>query len=213
MKYQCTQERFLRDVATHQMTIFKDDGLYRHIRFRRAGDSAYWFDLVTWPGNLTISGDMGCYVFARTEDMFEFFRTDRKYGVRINPCYWQEKIRNEGSRKSAKQFDPSKFRRVIHEQVKSWLEDRDPLSREEYADLWRDINYEIFDHLNDWGDGGEAYNNANDFQWESNGRKFVFRDLFDYNYDDYTFHYIWNCYAIAFGIQMYDDSKTVAKAA
>jgi hypothetical protein len=32
------------------------------------------FDVVTWPGHLSISGDMGCFVFTRVDDMFTFFR-------------------------------------------------------------------------------------------------------------------------------------------
>ncbi|HJV75395.1 MAG TPA: hypothetical protein VJ654_14305 [Noviherbaspirillum sp.] len=206
------KRRFDVDTKDHAMRVLHEDGLYRHLRFRSPDSSSYWFDIITWPGNLTINGDMGCYVFARTEDMFEFFRADRRHGPRINPAYWQEKIRNEGSRKSSEKFDPAKFRSVIHQQVKDWLEDREPLTSEQYADLWRDINCEIFEHLNDWGDGQVAYDNACGFLWESDGRRFEFRDLFDYRYNDFTFHYIWNCYAIAHAIQAYDQAneKTAA---
>jgi len=86
-------DRFARDVANHKLTVLRDEGLYRHLRFKAPDGSTYWFDLITWPGYLTITGDMGTYVFARTQDMFEFFRSHRSTGFPINPGYWAEKIR------------------------------------------------------------------------------------------------------------------------
>lgn len=76
MNYECTEERFLKDVAKHEMTVIRDDGINRHLRFKNPNDSSYWFDLITWPGTLCIDGDCGTYVFKRTPDMFQFFRTD-----------------------------------------------------------------------------------------------------------------------------------------
>lgn len=87
-QHQPSHESFMRDVATHEMTVFRDDGLYRHIRFRRPNTMRTHFDLITYPGYLCYSGDMGTYVFSRLDDMFEFFRTDRD----INPGYWSEKL-------------------------------------------------------------------------------------------------------------------------
>ena len=37
MSDQCTEERFLRDVANHEMTIIRDEGVNRHIRFKNPG--------------------------------------------------------------------------------------------------------------------------------------------------------------------------------
>jgi hypothetical protein len=93
-------ERFAADTAQHEMTVLRDDGLYRHLQFVRVAPSPktgkperssfYWFELVTWPGHLAITGDCGTYVFARIEDMFGFFR-----GHRVNPGYWAEKVRGD----------------------------------------------------------------------------------------------------------------------
>jgi len=71
-----TAERFKRDTKDHEMTVLHEDGLYRHLRFRKpaGGYSEYWFDLVTWPGVLVIRGDMETFAFSRTEDMLAFFR-------------------------------------------------------------------------------------------------------------------------------------------
>ena len=49
-KLPAARERFQADVARHGMTVLRDDGLYRHLRFRRPDCSAYWFDLLTAPG-------------------------------------------------------------------------------------------------------------------------------------------------------------------
>lgn len=67
-------EQFKRDVQEHALTILRDDGLYRHLRFKRPGTMTCYFDLVTWPGHLAYVGDMGDYVFTRVEDMLTFFR-------------------------------------------------------------------------------------------------------------------------------------------
>ena len=53
-KYSCTEERFLKNAAAHQMEVLRDDGVNRHLRFRNPESSAYWFDIITWPGTLCI---------------------------------------------------------------------------------------------------------------------------------------------------------------
>jgi hypothetical protein len=71
-----TEEVFLKDVEKHEMKVLLDNGLYRHLRFAATGQYSWnqWFEIITWPGKLAYSGDMGTYVFERIEDMFEFFR-------------------------------------------------------------------------------------------------------------------------------------------
>lgn len=122
-------ERFARETAAHRMIVFHDDGLYRHIRFQhhvlcndaehRKGHSSYWFDLVTWPGCLTINGDCGTYTFARDTDMFAFFRISRslgKAGFGINPQYWAEKLRAPEPA-GAKKYSEDVFREQVVEYV------------------------------------------------------------------------------------------------
>jgi len=72
-KYQDIKSDFLIKTENHKMNVLNDDGLYRHLRFKHPETFIAWFDLISWPGNLCIRGDMGCYVFARLEDMFQFF--------------------------------------------------------------------------------------------------------------------------------------------
>ena len=89
--HECTEQRFLDDVKNHQISIIKDDGLHRFIRFKRPDSTSYWFDLITWPEFLCISGDCGTYVFSRTEDMFKFFRMNdndfNKKGAHMQPLF------------------------------------------------------------------------------------------------------------------------------
>ncbi|MFY3739344.1 hypothetical protein ACOS9E_25265, partial [Escherichia coli] len=54
-----TSTRFLLDTAFHRLEIIRDDGFYRHLRMKQPGTSCYYFDIITWPGYLTVTGDMG----------------------------------------------------------------------------------------------------------------------------------------------------------
>ena len=83
------RRRFPEEVNNHKLTILQDDGVHRCLLFKNPSSSNYYFYINTWPGHLCISGDMGCVVFCRLEDMFEFFRGDNG---KINPGYWAEKI-------------------------------------------------------------------------------------------------------------------------
>ncbi|WP_349609071.1 hypothetical protein [Cupriavidus sp. DF5525] len=211
----CTQERFERDVAEHQMTVLHEDGVYRHIRFRRPDSSSMHFDLITYPGYLVYSGDMGCYVFSRLRDMFEFFRTDRLHGkdpskLYINRGYWSEKLQAvDGNRRngSATEFSEEKFRRVINEYRLNWIRDgRDSLTKDQRRELWEAVDDDVLRYLDD----GEhaAYQHAQEFSWsvKPDGRRhtYAFEDLWEHDFTEYTFHFTWCCYAIAWAIRQYD---------
>ncbi|MDR3381770.1 hypothetical protein [Cupriavidus basilensis] len=219
----CDQQRFERDVASHEMTVIREDGVNRHLRFKKSGSSSYWFEILTWPNALCLHGDMGTYVFSRLTDMFEFFRTDQKRAnegeLRINLGYWSEKLQavDANSRKgSATQFSAEKFTRVINEYRLRWIRDgRDALTKEQRRELWEAVNDEVLRYIED----GEhaAYQHAQDFHWAAipPGRHhtYVFEDLWEHNFEEYTFHFIWCCYAIAWAIRQYDAAKVESPAA
>lgn len=102
------RERFERDTAEHALTVKLDDGLYRHLRFQKPGSWQYGYDLVTWPGFLAYTGDMGEYLFARTADMFDFFAA----GPGINPDYWGEKLKGPGH-DTHRVFSPERYREQL----------------------------------------------------------------------------------------------------
>lgn len=108
------------------MTILMDNGIYRHLRFQKPKSSNQWFDIVTWPGYLAYSGDMGCFMFTRLKDMFEFFRDGREDGrLHINQSYWGEKLEAVdrcGSSGSHVAFSTDRVREHVEDQITDWLE-------------------------------------------------------------------------------------------
>jgi hypothetical protein len=178
-------EAFKRDVANHQMTVLHDDGLYRHIRFREASSSFYWFDLVTWPHNLTINGDMGCWTLSRLEDMFEFFA-----GNRINPGYWDEKVRGEAR--------PEKYSEALfRESVTSHIADH----ADEYPSLAAAVAEEIF--AEDLSHEEYARELLDSFKHDG----FEFTDTWEWNFNEHTHRFLWCCYAIQWGIGQYSAAR------
>lgn len=188
---ECTEKKFIADVTDHTMTVLRDEGVFRHVRFRKPGTIVYGFDLITWPGHLCYTGDMGTYVFARIEDMFMFFRTDRMQPKRgqklfINLGYWAEKVLAEDRHGKIKEFDPDLARKKLLEELKGFCGTR--------ADR-RGIYDEAVARLDD----GEI-----DFRREVMDR---FPDSWEWDLTKYTYRFTWACFAIAWGIQRYDDAK------
>lgn len=118
----CSEERFLEDIKSHEMTVVRSDGADRFIRFKRPGSGTYHFDILTWPGKLIITSDMGTWVFSRLEDMFELFRMDKKdfeyqkeKTLQINPDYWAEKLcmGTHDCGTSAREWDQKVFKEKV----------------------------------------------------------------------------------------------------
>lgn len=206
----CSIEQFSKDTATHEMTVLRDDGVYRHLRFKKPSSSSYYFDLVTWPGLLAITGDMGSNLFCRLDDMFAFFRTDRGHGSGINPGYWNEKLICDGERDGAKEFDEEAFTRVINEYRTEWMRQmkESKSSKEDRRELWQDVEDEVLNAISDYGEN--ATTKAYEFSKKYNGVTYQFDDLFEHSFKKFTFHYIWRCRAIAWGIEQYDKLKASA---
>lgn len=212
----CDQQRFERDVADHVMTIVRDDGVDRHIKFRRADDGYYWFEILTWPGALCIRGDCGTYVFSRLTDMFEFFRTDRGNDpnkLYINEGYWCEKLQavssNGYGRGRAQEFSGDKFAAYVKRDFESYFESHD-IEPERKADLWQEIQDYVLDYVGDGYELGPAGSLLRD-RTEEFPR--MFEDCWEWHCDEYTFQFIWNLYAIAWAIRQYDAAKAERHAA
>lgn len=217
MSHLPTEQSFLKDVVNHQMIILRDDGLYRHIRFKRPDSGCMHFDLVTWPGYLSYCGDMGCYVFSRIDDMFGFFRTskndwnyNRSGGLSINTGYWSEKLRAvDGNRQngSATEFSNEKFERVINETRAGWMRECKGcgVSKNDRRELWDSVNHEVLWRLDDGHH--VAMSAAHDFNHRIGRHHFNFEGLWEHDFTEYTYHFVWCCYALAWGVRTYDDSK------
>lgn len=218
MSESCTEARFLHDVAQHKMIVLRDEGVNRHIRFTREGTINLRFDLITWPGHLCYTGDMGTFVFSHIEDMFEFFRTNlrdfnyRKDGLSINTGYWGEKLLAESRFGGYEEFDSAYFAKVIREYRLGWIKEcRDQLTKEQRRELWDAVDDEVISRIDD----GEtqAQTAAYEFSCKVGRKTFQFDDLFDHRFTRATFHYIWCCYALAWGVQQYDNAKLTNEVA
>lgn len=172
---------FLADVSGHTMTVIKDDGQHRHLRFRNNGSFNQAFEIITWPGYLAIVGDMGDYVFARITDMFEFFR-----GNSINLSYWAEKVQASG-REGVKEYSEEIARAWVKEQLDEYEASDDV--REQADGLYYD-NGEV-----------RLYDQIGTIDFHG------FADHWEANFKDYTHHYRWCCFAIVWAIKQYDAAK------
>lgn len=213
MKDQCTYERFAKDTATHAMEVVLDQGMYRHLKFRRPGTYCYGFDVVTWPGHLAISGDMGASVFTRLPDMFEFFRTKPDRTAReplyINRSYWAEKcVANDGPQKV---FSADGLRQVVKERFDDYVADRHDADDQPpawAADLWNELQDGILNLDRESTDFALAA--MHDFEPQDDRyESFRFHDVSDYanSVQDYSFHMVWRMYAIAHAVKAYDEQK------
>jgi hypothetical protein len=194
------QDAFDRDVAEHEMTILLDQGLYRHLRFKRPNTGLGHFDVVTWPGSLAIGGDRDAFVFSRLPDMFEFFRSP---DGRINPDYWSEKIID--GRERAKRYSED----VARERIWSAVRDEYQASGETAKGLAKAVQEGICDPY--WCDslacGDSARAAIDGFKYGRDGYEFWFEDSWEWNLRDWDYHYLWACHAIVWGIRQYDARK------
>jgi len=215
---QLTEAEFLQDVREHVMSVVRDDGVHRHVRFKKLGTYCMHFDLITWPGYLCYTGDMGTYVFRRLEDMFQFFRADREHRhlrdgqtLAINKSYWAEKVEAADRCDGIKKFSEERFTREVVEYLVRWIrENAYQTTKEERRELWGAVMDEVIGADGDSG-GYRKQAAAHDFNHRVNERvgDFYFRDFWEHTVDDYTHRFVWCCYALAWGIAKYDASKAL----
>jgi hypothetical protein len=121
-EYPQIAERFYVEAQYHELTVLHDKDGYRHLRMMppRTRSSAYWYEIVTWPGNLAFRGDGESFVFSVFgEDMFKFFRSglwDADGPAHINATYWAEKLSTD--RQCVKTYDDEKFSAYVAEILK-----------------------------------------------------------------------------------------------
>lgn len=193
---QPTKTNFAKRVRGFKMKVFHDEGIYRHIRFGKTDTQWDSFDIVTWPGHLSYSGDMGDYTFERLPDMFEFFRNDTGG---INPGYWGEKLQAVDRRNGWKEYSPDKYEDRIKEWFNEYWEFDNPKQKRE---AWENIEWDgLLNADSEEGAHHKAYN------YECPITKQEFNDFWECDLKDYTFHYIYCCRAIVWGIEKYDKYK------
>lgn len=236
-RYAKSAERFAADTTNHQMTVLRDDGLYRHLRFVNPDSGLYWFELVTWPGRLAFNGDMDGFTFARVDDMFTFFRSGSQYG--INPGYWAEKVTDGRERCAA--FSEDKFRIQVEDTVSGCEDDfpglgaavKDAMDNdystylsEGAREFLRDFTYITDDGQKRVAAARTAWSatcgrsgvthEEKDVAWAAYQRvesdaTFQFLDWQEWDLTDWSWNYLWVCHAITWGIRQYDEAKPAVR--
>lgn len=189
----------LSQIGDHEMTVLLDQGVHRHLRFAKPGTSIWSFNLITWPGYLTICGDLETYVFRRLDDMFEFFGSNVG---RINAHYWAEKLT---APKEARRFSHERFRAAVKQQYDEAIEGGH--LDDTTGEAWDAIETDVL--ATDWGevtDETTAYMNLDRFTWPEGSLEWRF-DTFDLDMRDFDWHYLLCCHAIVWGIAKYRAEK------
>ena len=195
-------ERFKSDISQsgkeHALEIVSENETMRYLVFKRPGSSVYRVNITTWPGYLCISGDMGCYVFSRLPDRFEFFR-------QMNPemldfRYIAEKTEGVAKCCGLECFSEEKVAELINGLYDQYAEenpeskDLDDL-RAETDILINNITDE--DSLREAMEDDETARVLDLYQAVCEGP----------HLKEYTFHFQWCCHAIMHVIKLYDDLK------
>lgn len=190
-----TRESFLVDVKTHEMEVALDQGAYRHLLFKRPNTITLSFTLTTTPGRLVYGGDMGCYVFERLPDMFQFFRRGKDREPNFD--YWHEKLQAVDRVSGSETHSVHKFR----ENLESYI-DHDTLSGAEVGRV-REFIDEVCEQFEN--DSPELARRQV-FDFDLDGSQ-VFTDFWELNDKEFSLRYQWACYAIQWGINKYDQYK------
>lgn len=208
---ECTEALFLKDVARHELTVIRDDGLHRHLRFSRPESGNMRFDLITWPGTLCYTGDMGTYVFSRIADMLQFFRDNGDGALRINEGYWAEKLDATDRADGHREYDADRFCRYVTDRVAEIKEAQvidvdDEDEGQATVAAFDAFEQAVEENVLAYADDGDfrAHQALDEFEYE--GSRW-FADSWEARFDEYTFRYTWCCYALVWGIRQYDMAK------
>ncbi|MBJ6986901.1 hypothetical protein [Devosia sp. MC521] len=189
-----SESQFLRETKDHELIVLADDGQNRHLTFKQPSTSNRYFNITTWPGYLCISGDMGCYVFSRLADMFEFFR-----GEGINLSYWAEKLQAHDRGGGHREFSEELFRHHIVSDFRAAY----PQGKERRLEHWAELR-----EMLEWE---TPYSTESAITaamtWRDAAGEQPFSDFYEHRLEDYTHHFVWCCHAIRWAVEQYDEYK------
>lgn len=196
MKPDKVAERFAHDVRNHAMVAREANGVHRYLRFRAPNSTNYWFELVTWPGHLCITGDCGSFVFSRLHDMFEFFRDDEG---RVNPSYWSEKVMAQDRSSGVKEWSREAFKEYVLDRFKQFCDGNEVSTS--LRKVWkRQLESHVLGDCDEWEAWDRLRNCTDDIKV---GRHRCFADIED-DCKVYTFRFLWCLHAIVWGIKQFD---------
>jgi len=222
-------EQFAREIAQHEMKIIRNDDVHRHIRFSRPGTSCMHFDLITWPGYLCYTGDMGTYVFSRLADMFQFFRRSKR-DYAIDHRYWAEKVEAADRSDGLRKFSVEKFQAYVN----TWIDEREadekpdaedePEEFAKHAAAFAELRAAVREDVLSADDNDvRCYDAMNNFRHEGDAWRALYGDKADFEFYDawdgwdcstheYTHRFLWCCEALAWAIAKYDVETAPAAA-
>lgn len=200
---EAARAQFENETLDHRMTVLHDDGVYRHLRFAKPGTGMWSWSIVTWPGHLAVSGDIGDgWIFERENDMLRFFsRNGHQAG--INPSYWSEKLPTH-LRDAAKHFSAQRFEAAVRADVES----RD-LTTEQKTLLLDALETNVFLGYDDLGWSLTAIEGS----WMAAGVLVEFEDMEHSDYDEWDHHFLLALFAIVYGVRAYREYEAAIEAA
>lgn len=187
---------FLERIKDHTITVFHDEGLYRHFRMAKGNSWYDQFDIVTWPGHLSYSGDLGDFTFQRLDDMLTFFRGHDE----PNYWYWSSKLQSIDRHGGYEEFSLDKFEVNVREGFKSWRYSKDEKEKKD-AD-WDDLEDELLRGFDSEEDARMAVHR---YESPFGGHSFV--DTWEWDLTDWTYRFRLACYGIPWAIGKYDEYK------
>ena len=181
------KEHFARETAGHKMTVLNDAGPYRHLRFT-GPNSFYWFDVITWPMNLTITGGYGTYTFRNDEeDILALFLRS------WSPDYWDEKVRAVDHATGVRGWWEDVFIELVEDATAKWA---DQLPEDDARYLHSRVEMDVLAYS---GSQEAAMRALADFSFD--GRSFT-------GWDDWTLEglapkFRYNCLAVNHAARVY----------
>ncbi len=162
------------------------------------------FDLITWPGYLCYTGDMGTFVFRRLHDMFEFFRcpADRQ-PFQIDLRYWAEKVEASDKHGGLRTWSADRFRAEVRDFFNQHVDDEWTAARK--ADLWSEIEDAVC------GAADVSEHHAWTALWDFSYDGFRFQD-WGRDCQEWTHRFEWCCHALQWAIAIYDDRPAALRS-
>jgi hypothetical protein len=232
--YDAVKRRFLKDVEGHTITLAMADPLpSRYIVVRNPKESGYWWKIVTYPGGLLITGDMGTYCFERENDMFGWWPAD--YRGHPSYSYIAEKcVAADKGGTGVKRFNEAKAKHLIDELEREHREEYGPQAAEDeddepIEDRTNPDFLQMIVSIREWFDSDEfhesdtlfyqAIERANQRLWnERTGESTRDYDRFHIDLcefgspNDYSFHFLWCVHAVRWTIDRLAAQQTESEA-
>lgn len=193
------ERRFRRETQNHKLRILHDEGLYRHLSF--SGGNFYGFNIITWPGHLTISGEMGDYTFAREPDMLRDFFTS----AYVNTDYWEQKVTSMDVHGRITEFSRERYKEILVRGFWSWHQKNTDKRRAREA--WNWIRDDLLGDYSEVHDASTAVESL-ELLRSIHGVNLGYHEEGDFL--EYSAQYLWSLHGVLWACQNYRRLRPVA---